>query len=79
MSDHLSPIRLAIIRRIADYCTDFQVSTDSLGRMSLGDHKVCGRLRRGEGVQLARIETLLAFIESDRRRRTAAGEGVKAA
>ena len=75
----LSQIRLAVIRQIENYCTNFGVSFDALGRQALGDHKVCGRLRKNQGVQLSRVEILLAYIKADTLRRTAVGDRANAA
>ncbi len=62
----LTPIRLLVIRTVEEYCAEFSVSADALGRLSLGDPKIVPRLRTGKNVTLHRIEGLLAFIDGER-------------
>ncbi|MGD0106231.1 MAG: hypothetical protein ABSC06_19645 [Rhodopila sp.] len=62
----LSSIRLSIIRKIEEYCADFEVSTDAFGRLAVLDSSFFARLQSGRNVTLYRIELALGFVDGER-------------
>ncbi len=63
---NISPIRLAILRRVEEHVTTTGQSIDALGRAALADHKAVARLRNNRNITLNRCEKLLAYCDAAR-------------